>query len=60
MTTTQLLRQPEAAGISAIDHPALQFKREAGIITRRHMQSSPSVKLLTSELRRLALRQEVN
>lgn len=60
LTTTQILMHEEARGIVAIDHEALSFRREAGIISRRHADFSPSVKLLCAELRRAAARQKDN
>ena len=54
LTTSQILTQEEAQGIVAIDHNQLQFRREAGIIRRRHADLSPSVKLLVVELRKIA------
>jgi DNA-binding transcriptional LysR family regulator len=55
LTTTQILTQEEAQGIIALDHDALQFRREAGIVSRRHADLSPSVKLVVAELRRIAV-----
>jgi DNA-binding transcriptional LysR family regulator len=60
LTTTQILLQDEARGIVAVDHDLLRFRREAGIISRRHDDLSPSVKLLIAELRRIAARQKDN
>jgi LysR family transcriptional regulator of abg operon len=54
LTTTQILTHAEAQGIVAVDHEALQFRREAGIISRRHADHSPSVKLVIAELRKIA------
>ena len=54
LTTTQILTQEEAQGIVALDHEALQFRREAGIVSRRHADLSPSVKLVIAELRKIA------
>ena len=54
LTTTQILTQEEALGIVALDHEALQFRREAGIVSRRHADLSPSVKLVIAELRKIA------
>jgi LysR family transcriptional regulator of abg operon len=54
LTTTRILTQEEAQGIVAIDHEALRFRREAGIISRRHSDLSPSVKLVIAELRKIA------
>jgi hypothetical protein len=54
LTTSQILTQEEAHGIIALDHEALQFRREAGIISRRHADLSPSVKLVIAELRKVA------
>ena len=45
LTTTQILSQEEAHGIVALDHEPLQFRREAGIVSRRHADLSPAVKL---------------
>ena len=36
LSTSQILTQEHAQGIVAIDHSQLQFRREAGIIRRRH------------------------
>lgn len=60
LTTTQILLGEEARGIVAVDHDALRFRREAGIISRRHADLSPSAKLLTAELRRVAARHKDN
>ena len=60
MTTTQILMQEEASGIVAVDHPALGFAREAGVVSRRHADLSPSVKLMIAELRRIAARLGAN
>ena len=49
LTTTQILTQGEAQGIVALDHEHLQFRREAGIVSRRHADLSPSVKLVIAE-----------
>jgi DNA-binding transcriptional LysR family regulator len=54
LTTTQILTQEEAQGIVALDHEALQFRREAGIVSRRYADVSPSVKLVIAELRKIA------
>jgi LysR family transcriptional regulator of gallate degradation len=54
LTTTQILTQAEAQDIVALDHEALQFRREAGIVSRRHADLSPSVKLVIAELRKIA------
>src|SRR5262245_24315591 len=54
LTTSQILTQEEAQGIVALDHEALQFRREAGIISRRPADLSPSVKLVIAELRKIA------
>lgn len=56
LTTTQILTQGEAQGIVALDHEALQFRREAGIVSRRHADVSPSVKLVIAELRKIAVK----
>jgi LysR family transcriptional regulator of gallate degradation len=56
LTTTRILTQPEAQGIVALDHEALQFRREAGVISRRHADLSPSVKMVVAELRRIAVK----
>ncbi len=56
LTTTQILTQEEAHGIVALDHEALQFRREAGIVSRRHADLSPSVKLVIAELRKIAVK----
>jgi LysR family transcriptional regulator of abg operon len=60
LTTTQILTQEEAQGIVAIDHDALRFRREAGIISRRHADLSPSVKLVIAELRQIAVKHGSN
>lgn len=60
LTTTQILLQEEARGIVAVDHGDLHFTLEAGIISRRHIDVSPSVKLLTAELRKIATRHGAN
>jgi DNA-binding transcriptional LysR family regulator len=60
LTTTQILTQEEAQGIVAIDHDALRFRREAGIISRRHADLSPSVKLVIAELRKIAVKHGAN
>ena len=56
LTTTRILTQPEAQGIVALDHEALQFRREAGVISRRHADLSQSVKMVVAELRRIAVK----
>jgi LysR family transcriptional regulator of gallate degradation len=56
LTTTQILSQEEAQGVVALDHDALQFRREAGIVSRRHADLSPSVKLVIAELRKIAVK----
>lgn len=60
LTTTQILMQEEARGIVPVDHDLLQFEREAGIVSRRHTDLSPSVKLLTVELRKIAAKDKAN
>jgi DNA-binding transcriptional LysR family regulator len=60
LTTTQILLDKEAHGVVAIDHEALQFRREAGIISRRHAGLSPSAKLIVSELRQIAAKHRAN
>ena len=60
LTTTQILTQDEAQGVVALDHDALQFRREAGIISRRHADLSPSVKLVIAELRKIAVKHGPN
>lgn len=60
LTTTQILAQQEAEGIVAIDHETLRFRREAGVVTRRHADPSPSVKLLIGELRKVAAKHGLN
>ena len=60
LTTTQILTQEEAQGIVAIDHDALRFRREAGIVSRRHADLSPSVKLVIAELRKIAVKHGPN
>jgi len=54
LATTQLLTQPDAHGVIALDHELLQFGREAGIVSRRHAELSPAVKLLLAEVRKIA------
>jgi len=54
LSTSQILTQEHAQGIVTIDHSQLQFRREAGIIRRRHDDLSPSVKPLVVELRKIA------
>ncbi|HXE68374.1 MAG TPA: LysR family transcriptional regulator [Hyphomicrobiaceae bacterium] len=54
LTTTQILSQPEAQGIVALDHEHLQFTREAGIVSRRHADLSPAVKLMIAQVRKIA------
>jgi LysR family transcriptional regulator, regulator of abg operon len=56
LTTSQILTQEEAQGVVALDHDALQFRREAGIISCRHADLSPSVKLVIAELRKIAVK----
>jgi LysR family transcriptional regulator, regulator of abg operon len=56
LTTTQILTQEEAQGVVALDHEELQFRREAGIVSRRHADVSPSVKLVLAELRKIAVK----
>ena len=56
LSTSQILTQENAQGIVPIDHNQLQFRREAGVIRRRHGELSPSVKLLVAELRKIAAR----
>ncbi len=60
LTTTQILLGQEARGIVAVDHDTLRFGREAGIISRRHADPSPSAKMLTAALRRVAARHKDN
>jgi DNA-binding transcriptional LysR family regulator len=60
LTTTQILLDKEARGVVAIDHDALRFRREAGIISRRHADLSPSVRLVIAELRQIAARHRSN
>jgi DNA-binding transcriptional LysR family regulator len=60
LTTTQILLDKEAHGVVAIDHEALRFRREAGIISRRHVDLSPSVRLVIAELRQIAARHRSN
>jgi hypothetical protein len=60
LTTTQILTQGEAQGVVALDHEALQFRRDAGIISRRHADLSPSVKLVIAELRKIATKHGPN
>jgi hypothetical protein len=50
----------EGRGIVAIDHDALRFRREAGIISRRHAHLSPSVKLIIGEFRQIAAKHRSN
>jgi LysR family transcriptional regulator of abg operon len=54
LTTTQILSQAEAQGIVALDHEHLQFAREAGIVSRRHADLSPAVKLMLAQVRKIA------
>ena len=54
LTTTQILSQAEAQGIVALDHEHLQFSREAGIVSRRHADLSPAVKLMIAQVRKIA------
>jgi LysR family transcriptional regulator, regulator of abg operon len=54
LTTTQILSQAEAQGIVALDHEHLQFTREAGIVSRRHADPSPAVKLVIAQVRKIA------
>jgi LysR family transcriptional regulator of gallate degradation len=54
LTTTQILAQAEAQGIVALDHEQLQFSREAGIVSRRHADVSPAVKLIIAQVRKIA------
>ena len=54
LSTSQILMQEHAQGIVTIDHNQLQFRREAGIIRRRHADLAPSVKPLVVELRKIA------
>ena len=54
LTTTQILSQTEAQGIVALDHEHLQFTREAGIVSRRHADPSPAVKLVIAQVRKIA------
>ncbi len=54
LTTTQILSQAEAQGIVALDHEHLQFTREAGIVSRRHADLSPAVKLMLAQVRKIA------
>jgi DNA-binding transcriptional LysR family regulator len=51
LATSQTLQSDEARGIVALEHDALRFRREAGLISRRHVVFSPAVQLLASELR---------
>ena len=60
LTTTQILADREAHGVVAVDHEALRFRREAGIISRRHADLSPSVKLVIAELRQIAAKHRAN
>jgi LysR family transcriptional regulator, regulator of abg operon len=57
LTTTQILNSmTEASDVIPIDHEQLQFRREAGIVIRRHIDLSPSVKLVVAELRKIAVK----
>jgi LysR family transcriptional regulator, regulator of abg operon len=57
LTTTQILNSmTEASDVIPIDHEQLQFRREAGIVSRRHIDLSPSVKLVVAELRKIAVK----
>jgi hypothetical protein len=40
--------------LQALKPEVLEFRREAGIISRRHARLSPSVKLVIAELRKVA------
>ena len=40
--------------LQALKPEVLEFRREAGIISRRHAHLSPSVKLVIAELRKVA------
>jgi DNA-binding transcriptional LysR family regulator len=60
LTTTQILLDKEAHGVVAIDHEALRFRREAGIISRRHADLSPSVELVIAGLRQIAAKHRAN
>jgi DNA-binding transcriptional LysR family regulator len=60
LTTSQILLDQEARGVVAIDHDALRFRREAGIISRRHADLSPSVKLVIAGLRQIAAKHRAN
>jgi DNA-binding transcriptional LysR family regulator len=60
LTTTQILADREAHGVVAVDHEALRFRREAGIISRRHADLSPSVRLVIDELRQIAAKHRAN
>jgi LysR family transcriptional regulator of gallate degradation len=57
LTTEQILNSmAEATDIIPIDHEQLQFQREAGIVSHRHADPSPSVKLVLAELRKIAVK----
>jgi LysR family transcriptional regulator of abg operon len=60
LTTTQILAEREAYGVVAVDHEALRFRREAGIISRRHADLSPSIRLVIAELRQIAAKHRTN
>jgi LysR family transcriptional regulator of abg operon len=60
LTTTQILLDKEAQGVVAIDHEGLRFQREAGIISRRHADLSPSVRFVIAELRQIAAKHRSN
>jgi DNA-binding transcriptional LysR family regulator len=60
LTTTQILADREAHGVVAVDHEALRFRREAGIISRRHADLSPSIRLVIAELRQIAAKHRSN
>jgi LysR family transcriptional regulator, regulator of abg operon len=60
LATTHTLQHAEAYGIVAVDHEALHFRREAGLISRRHATASPAVQLLAAQIRRLASRDGKN
>ena len=60
LTTTQILASREAHGVVAVDHEALRFRREAGIISRRHADLSPSIRLVIAELRQIAAKHRTN
>jgi DNA-binding transcriptional LysR family regulator len=56
LTTRRKLRNEEAEGLAIVDHEALQFRREAGLVTARRASPPRAVQALMLELRRLGAR----